>query len=87
MVEIEAEQFVTGVKVKSRKDGSMREIDCDGIFVAIGQQPENKPFENVCKLDEQGFIIADESTLTSEQEAQFLKEKSLYPKAKIKFKI
>ena len=37
----------------------------DGIFVAIGQQPENKAFESVCKLDEQGFIISDESTLTS----------------------
>ena len=40
-------------------------LKVDGIFVAIGQQPDNKAFESVCRLDEQGFIISDESTNTS----------------------
>lgn len=46
------------------KDKAFR-FKVEGIFVAIGQQPDNKAFESVCKLDEQGFIIADESTETS----------------------
>jgi thioredoxin reductase (NADPH) len=30
---------VTGVRVKSTKDGSTRDLDIDGIFMAIGHQP------------------------------------------------
>ena len=33
----------------------------DGIFVAIGQMPENQPFEQVCPIDERGYIMADET--------------------------
>ena len=33
------------------------------IFVAIGQQPENKPFESVLALDEYGYIKSGEDCL------------------------
>ena len=65
MVEIEAEQFVTGVKVKSRKDDSIRQVPCDGIFVAIGNIPNTDLIQGQVELDEAGYVLADESTKTN----------------------
>ena len=39
-------------------------LDVDGIFVAIGQKPENKPFARVCKLNDYGYVDAGENCLT-----------------------
>lgn len=35
-------------------------LDTNSMFVAIGQEANNKPFENIAKLDAQGFIQTDE---------------------------
>ena len=39
-------------------------MSVDGLFVAIGQQPENQRFENLTALNEYGYIVADEACLT-----------------------
>lgn len=39
-------------------------LTVDGLFVAIGQVPENRPFANVARLNEAGYIVADECCLT-----------------------
>ncbi len=36
----------------------------DALFIAIGQVPDNKAFENVVDTDEAGYVIADESCVT-----------------------
>ena len=67
VVEILADEFVTGVKVKSRKDESIQEIACDGIFVAIGLSPDNTRFADagLVALDRDGYIDAGEDCITS----------------------
>lgn len=40
------------------------EMTLDGLFVAIGQQPKNEPFADLCDLDEAGYIDAEEDCLT-----------------------
>lgn len=65
VAEVEADQFVTGVKVKSRKDGSIREVACDGVFVAIGNIPNTELFKAQVELDEAGYVLADETTQTN----------------------
>lgn len=63
--ELEGEEQLSSIMLRDLESGKNSRFKLDGIFVAIGQQPDNKAFESVCKLDEQGFIIADESTVTS----------------------
>ena len=63
--ELEGEDQLSSIMLRDLESGKTSRFKLDGIFVAIGQQPDNKAFESVCKLDEQGFIIADESTVTS----------------------
>lgn len=65
VTEIIEDQFVTGVKVKSRKDSSVRDIPCDGIFVAIGNIPNTDLIKGQIELDEAGYVSADETTRTN----------------------
>lgn len=43
--------------------GEETELMVDGVFVAIGQQPENEPFKDVVKLNKYGYIEAGENCL------------------------
>ena len=65
VTEVIADQFVSGVKVKSRKDDSEREIACDGVFVAIGNVPNTDLIKGQVELDEAGYVPADETTKTN----------------------
>ena len=65
VVEILEDEFVTGVKVKSRKDDSLKEIVCDGVFVAIGNVPNTELIKGQVELDEAGYVPADETTRTN----------------------
>lgn len=47
-----------------RQDKSTFEINNTPLFVAIGQIPDNKRFENLADLDDMGYFKSDESTMT-----------------------
>lgn len=53
-----------GIKIKNTDDGSMSDIMLDGVFVAIGQVPENEAFADMADLNERGYIDAGEDCLT-----------------------
>ena len=55
---------VTGIKVRDNLTGSEREIACDGVFVSIGRKPATDFLGNSVRLDENRYIVADESTKT-----------------------
>ncbi len=55
---------VNGVEILN-KDGTTKEIECDGIFVSIGRQPSTAFLGNEIALDSNGYIIADETTKTN----------------------
>ncbi len=52
------------VLVRLERSGEELRIPLDGLFVAIGLEPENGPFAGVAGLNEYGYIAADESCLT-----------------------
>ena len=54
---------LTGVVV-ANKDGEERTLKVDGLFVSIGQAPDNQAFSELVELDGNGYISAGESTLT-----------------------
>ena len=55
---------LTGVKLHNTADNTEFTEAVDGLFIAIGHAPENKPFESVTALNDYGYIIADERCLT-----------------------
>lgn len=56
---------VTGVILKNVKTGEKSNLDCDGVFVAIGHEPNTKIFKGKIELDEKGYIVTKNGTETS----------------------
>ena len=63
VLELVGESEIRGVKIMNVNDGVESTLEVDGIFVAIGQQPENEPFASVVELDERGYIAAGEDCM------------------------
>ena len=58
-------ETVTGVRVKNKKTGQMRELPCDGVFVAVGHIPNTQLLRGQVELDEAGYVLAGETTKTN----------------------
>lgn len=50
--------------VFERKDKTKFEVQTNAVFVAIGQIPDNKIYENLVDLDKVGYIVSDETCET-----------------------
>ena len=59
-----ADSLLSSVTVTNKNTGEQRQIDVSGLFVAIGQIPENAPFEAMAELDGFGYFAAGEDALT-----------------------
>ncbi|MCW8827486.1 MAG: thioredoxin-disulfide reductase [Gammaproteobacteria bacterium] len=47
---------VTGVRIKNNQDGSSKEIELTGLFIAIGHKPNTGMFEGQLELD-RGYLV------------------------------
>ena len=60
------ESGVTAVLLKDTKTGDVREMACEGVFMAIGHLPNTQLFNGSLNMDDQGYIITQsDSTHTS----------------------
>jgi thioredoxin reductase (NADPH) len=59
------EGSVEGVRVKNVKTGEVRDIEIDGFFAAIGHAPATDLFKGQVELDEAGYVVQKEHTMTS----------------------
>jgi thioredoxin reductase (NADPH) len=55
--EVLGENAVTGVRLRDVKTDEVSELPADGLFVAIGHDPNSKLFAEWLELDEQGYIV------------------------------
>jgi thioredoxin reductase (NADPH) len=56
---------VTGVRLKNLKTGETQDFKTDGLFIAIGHEPNTKLFVGKLDLNAAGYIITDDGTKTS----------------------
>ncbi len=57
---------MTGLRLKSTKDGSERNLEADGFFVAIGHDPATELFKGKLDMDDEGYLdTKPDSTATS----------------------
>jgi NADH-dependent peroxiredoxin subunit F len=57
--EILGDGLVNGLKYKDQKSGEIKQLDVEGIFVAIGSLPNTKPVGDIVKLDKFGAVKTD----------------------------
>ena len=58
------EPKLSAVEVTDKMSGEKKQLPVEGLFIAIGQEPENHGFENVVALDPMGYISAGEDCVT-----------------------
>lgn len=56
---------LTSLTLLDRASNQTRDLDCAGLFVAIGRVPESGLVSGQVKLDDQGYVVADETTCTN----------------------
>jgi len=60
-----ADNKIKGIIVKNIETGKELTIPISGLFIAIGQIPENGIFANLINLDKGGYISATEDCKTN----------------------
>ena len=56
IVEVLGDKEVSGIKVRDNASGVESVIDCQGLFVALGHEPQTSLFKGQINMDEKGFI-------------------------------
>ncbi len=57
-------EFVKGIRIKNTVNGTLDEIQIDGLFVAIGHAPNTSFLKGKLKLDEKGYVITRDEVFT-----------------------
>lgn len=63
--DILGEDAVTGARLKDTDTGEEWDIELDGFFTAIGHEPATRLFAGQVEMDEGGYILQKEHTMTS----------------------
>ncbi len=61
---LEGDKKLSGITVRNKKTGEERKLPLDGLFVAVGQEPQNAPFADIVALDASGYADAGEDCAT-----------------------
>ncbi len=62
---------VTSVTLRDTTDGQTRELETDGVFLAIGHIPNTWLFEDQLDTDDEGYLIVDEPSTATNVEGVF----------------
>ncbi|MEG1316694.1 MAG: FAD-dependent oxidoreductase [Oscillospiraceae bacterium] len=65
VTELSGEAKLSSLTLTNTVNGEKTLLPVDGLFVAIGQLPQTELVKNIVKIDDAGFVIADESCHTS----------------------
>lgn len=64
-VSIKGGQGVKAVELRGVKDGTVCDLEVDGVFVFIGMKPRSAYLEGIVNMDKWGNIVTDEAMQTS----------------------
>jgi thioredoxin reductase (NADPH) len=62
---------VDGVRLKNLKTGEESVLPCDGVFIAIGHDPNTSLFKGQLEMDENGYIITKNGSSRTSVEGVF----------------
>jgi len=62
---------VTGIRLNSTVDGSSRDVDVHGVFIAIGHKPNTDFLKGLLEMDETGYLMTTGKSTTTSVEGVF----------------
>lgn len=60
-----SDKRLRAIEVTNKIDGSVKTLEINGLFVAVGRVPENQNFAELIKLDDAGYVQSGEDCHTS----------------------
>ncbi|MEA2001650.1 MAG: thioredoxin-disulfide reductase [Actinomycetota bacterium] len=63
--EVLGDDLVTGLRLRNRVTEEESDLAVEGLFLAIGHDPNTKIFQGHVDLDEKGYIVIGDNTMTS----------------------
>ncbi len=63
--EVLGENKVEGLKIKNKRTGGISAFACQGLFLAVGHEPNTGIFKGHVELDEKGYVVCRNHTRTS----------------------
>ena len=71
VVEVLGSDKVTGLRLRSTKDGTESELPVTGVFVAIGHDPRSDLFTGQLATDDEGYLLVDQPSTRTAIEGVF----------------
>jgi thioredoxin reductase (NADPH) len=65
VVDVLGDDAVTGVRTRNLRTGEESTLEAEGLFIAIGHQPNTSLFKGLITMDPVGYIIPEEHTMTN----------------------
>lgn len=65
--QIKGEELISAVAVKNVKTNDVKDIELQGIFIAIGYKPSTDLVADLAELDDSNFVVVDKSMNTSQK--------------------
>lgn len=65
IIELAGENQLSEITVRDKESGGEKKLNVDGLFVCIGQLPQNDYLNGLVELDDYGYISAGEDCITS----------------------
>ena len=66
VIDVLGDDKVSGIKIRDTQTGDTRNMDVDGLFLAIGHTPNTQVFTDQVDMDDSGYILTQaDTTLTS----------------------
>jgi thioredoxin reductase (NADPH) len=62
---------VTGLRIRSTKDGTEHELPVTGVFVAVGHHPRSELFDGQLATDPDGYLLVDQPSTRTAIEGVF----------------
>src|SRR6187200_3515284 len=60
--EVVGAEKVRGVKLKDTQTGELSDLDVEGLFIAIGYEPNTAAFRDWLEVDEKGYLVVRDET-------------------------
>lgn len=65
VIDIHGESLVSGVRVKNNVTGDESDLDCAGVFIAVGHVPNTQVFKGRLDMDDHGYVRIVSGAATS----------------------
>ncbi len=63
----EGEDELKAVVLRNTETNELTRLEVDGLFLAIGTEPENEPYRKVAECNDFGYIVSDENCRTASE--------------------